>query len=123
MDFPVPLRDGAALWIIVAVVCTMLGLILTVAKRPRQKPSSRARPLPQTEPVLPRSSRVSLSSSLLCPACGQPGDPQARFCGACGSSLGISPAKARRRVSATTVLVDERALKRELSQRRRARWH
>lgn len=122
MDFPVLLRDGAALWVIVAVVCTVLGLILTVAKWPRQKPPRHAELLPQTEPVQPRSSRVSPSSSRLCPACGQPDDPQARFCGACGSSLGISSAQARRRVGTTTVLVDERALEQEYSQQRRTHW-
>lgn len=116
MDFL--LRDGVALWITVAVMCIVLGLILTVVKWPRQKASSRAKPLTRTEPVS-RSARIS---SRLCPACGQPGGPQARFCGACGSSLGMSSAQVRRRVSTTTVLVDERALEQECSQRRRTHW-
>lgn len=112
------LRDGVALWIAVAVMCIVLGLILTVVKWLRQKSSSRAKPLVRAEPVsvLPRSARIS---SRLCPACGQPGDHQARFCGACGSSLGIASTQTRRRVGATTVLVDERALEQECAQQRR----
>ncbi|HEU5382336.1 MAG TPA: zinc ribbon domain-containing protein [Ktedonobacteraceae bacterium] len=112
------LRDGVALWIAVAVMCIVLGLVLTVVKWLRQKSSSRAKPLVRAKPVS-RSVRIS---SRLCPACGQPGDHQARFCGACGSSLGIFSAQTRRRVGATTVLVDERALEQECSQQRRTHW-
>ncbi len=114
-------RYGMLLWFAVAMICVVLGSILTFANQPRRKPSATGR-LKRPTPVLPVLSSSSIAPRR-CFACGQPADdPEASFCGFCGAALTSAPAPLRRTAGTSTVLVDERALEQVMPRGNHARW-
>src|SRR5581483_6396134 len=128
MDFL--LHYGIILWLTIASICVVVGLILTFAKPSTQKrlPASAWREPPTSRNLA--SSASTPETARTCPACGQPiDDDEACFCWFCGAALAsimvTSTATARRQMSPTTVLVDKRALEQEIRQEKHgkhARW-
>jgi len=115
-------RYGMLLWFLVAVLCIVSGLILTLAKQRRLKRPSTAGQVRHPTPALAFPISPLSAPSRVCPGCGQRADDQkACFCGSCGASL-LSTTSSRRAATPGTIRVDEHTLEREIYRAGRARW-
>ncbi len=118
MDF---FHVAMILWIMIAVTCIVLGLVLTLARRHQQKRRSTSGQLPWRAPggdaFFPIVSPCS--SPRICLMCGQQtDDDEADFCWSCGTPLARAARKARSPTGTTTILVNEQALEREIQKRK-----
>ncbi|HEU5375202.1 MAG TPA: hypothetical protein VFV38_07175 [Ktedonobacteraceae bacterium] len=111
------------LWLVVAGICIVPGLILTLVNQNRQKRPP-ALQLLKRVPSTPKRSVSFVSpcpASRTCFACGQrTDDDEAHFCWYCGTPLASAPVKSRKLAATSTILVDERMLEQEIQRRRHA---
>jgi len=106
MDFLI--QYGPILWFILALLCLVPGIFLTLKPRHPRPLEIRRHSASFKHPPLPSASQ------LVCSNCHNgTDDPYACFCGFCGNTLvKISSKKAQRKTE--TIVVDERETRKEI---------